>query len=172
VSVTEWLNGIRAGTSSQEAGAGDVTAGTLIHRLFQFADVLTGLTDHDQPAYARALLAPEERAALADPERMVTAALGAWRSMRLRPDVAALLASGRRFHEVPFSMTRVTAAGPVVLRGAIDCVIQKDDGSILVIEFKTGRRAPSHQQQLDLYVEAVRAMFPAVAVDAHLIYPD
>jgi hypothetical protein len=41
-----------------------------------------------------------------------------------------------------------------------------------VIEFKTGRPAPSHQQQLDVYVEAVRGMFSGVPVDGHLIYPD
>jgi len=90
--------------------------------------------------------------------------------MRGREDVAALLASGRILHEAPFSMMTTRDGSPLVLRGAIDCLVQKDDGSIVVLEFKTGRPRPSHQRQLDLYVEAARALFPGAAVEGRVIY--
>jgi ATP-dependent exoDNAse (exonuclease V) beta subunit len=92
--------------------------------------------------------------------------------MRARADVAALLSSGRGLHEVPFSMRMVRESTLVVLRGTIDCLIQKDDGSVVVVEFKTGRRRSSHQQQLEVYVEAARALFPGSSVEGHLVYPD
>ena len=92
--------------------------------------------------------------------------------MRERPDVAALLAVRRRLQEVPFSLRRVAEGTPMVLRGTIDCLIRKDDGSVVVVEFKTGRRRASHQRQLDVYVEAARALCPGSSVEGRLVYPD
>jgi ATP-dependent exoDNAse (exonuclease V) beta subunit len=74
--------------------------------------------------------------------------------------------------EVPFSLLTRHEAGAVILRGTIDCVIQKDDGSFVILEFKTGRPSPSHQRQLDLYVEAVTALFPGAVVTGELVYGD
>jgi ATP-dependent helicase/nuclease subunit A len=156
------------------ADARDLTIGTLVHRLFQFEDPLSGPAhDNIEPAHARALLRPEERALLEDVDMTVAAALDTWRCMRSREDVVALLSSGRRLNEVPFSL-RVppsAAVGPFILRGTIDCLIQRDDGSVVVVEFKSGRPRPTHQQQLDLYVEAARGLFPGMAVEGRLIYP-
>jgi ATP-dependent exoDNAse (exonuclease V) beta subunit len=108
----------------------------------------------------------------------VGAAVTAWRSMRTRDDVAALLASGSRLHEVPFSLCTAGSStfpagsvGPLILRGTIDCLIQRDDGSIVVVEFKSGSPQGFHQKQIDLYVEAARALFPQAAVEGRLIYP-
>ncbi len=61
-----------------------------------------------------------------------------------------------------------SAAG--VLRGSIDCLIRKPDGSVLVIEFKSGQRQPAHQAQLDSYIEAAQLMFPGSRVEGRLIY--
>jgi RecB family endonuclease NucS len=69
-------------------------------------------------------------------------------------------------------MRTVKEGASVVLRGTIDCLIQKDDGCVVVVEFKTGRRRPSHQRQLDVYVEAARALFPGAPVEGRLVYPD
>ena len=60
---------------------------------------------------------------------------------------------------------------PIIVRGSIDCLIQKPDGSITVVEFKTGRPRPSHERQLGLYVAAARMCFPDTMVDGTLIYP-
>jgi ATP-dependent exoDNAse (exonuclease V) beta subunit len=162
------------------ADARDRTVGTLVHRLFQFPDCAGSA---DEAAHARALLRPEERSALEDVDATVAAALEAWRTMRRRDDVVALLASGRCLYEVPFSMrlpedpARVgasaagndAAAGTTILRGTIDCLVVGDDGSVVVVELKTGRPRAAHQRQLDLYVEAARALFPAAAVSGRLL---
>ena len=174
VAVTEWLDDAAADPASWPGSRGDVTAGILVHRLFQSGEVLDGCDEDAELSYARGLLRPEERGAIEDTDidAVVTAAVTAWRAMRARADVAALLSSGRRRHEVPFSMRTVKEGALVVLRGTIDCLIQKDDGCVVVVEFKTGRRRSSHQRQLDVYVEAAHALFPGAPVEGRLVYPD
>jgi hypothetical protein len=39
-----------------------------------------------------------------------------------------------------------------------------------VFEFKTGRPSPDHRAQLDLYVAAIRGLFPEATVEGRLIY--
>jgi ATP-dependent exoDNAse (exonuclease V) beta subunit len=180
VPLTRWLAELHGSAEPRVAGVGDATTGTLVHRLFQFSERVSGCAGVEaESAHARALLKPEERAVLEDVDATVASALDAWRSLRTRDDVTALFASGRRLHEVPFSL-RVdattlpggTPSGRVVLRGTIDCLVQREDGSIVVIELKTGRRRIQHQEQLDLYVEAARALFPKSRVEGRLIYAD
>ncbi|MEP6593468.1 MAG: PD-(D/E)XK nuclease family protein, partial [Acidobacteriota bacterium] len=82
---------------------------------------------------------------------------------------------GRRLYEVPFSLQRAPALGPpdavpVVLRGTIDCLLIRTDGSVVVIEFKTGAPRASHRPQLAVYEEAARALFPGARVEGRLIY--
>jgi ATP-dependent helicase/nuclease subunit A len=169
-SVTEWLDA----DGAFPAGLGEaqeITVGLLVHRLFQRGRPLEGLDPHVIAARVRALLRPEERIAIPDLDSTVTAALDAWHAIRSRADVNRLLASGRCFHEVPFSVRRDTGGRSLVLRGTIDCLVQRNDGSIAVLEFKTGRRRASHEQQLALYVDAARSLFPGAAVEGHLLYP-
>jgi ATP-dependent exoDNAse (exonuclease V) beta subunit len=80
----------------------------------------------------------------------------------------ALLGSGRCSYEVPFSWR----AGDVILRGTIDCLVEGDDGSITVIEFKTGAVRETHERQLDIYLRAARALYPQTRVEGALIYAD
>ena len=72
---------------------------------------------------------------------------------RTRADVRDALSGRARFYEVPFSLAETAG----IVRGTIDCLVQKDDG-LLVLELKTGRARSIHQRQLDLYVER-RASF-------------
>jgi RecB family exonuclease len=58
----------------------------------------------------------------------------------------------------------------VVVRGVIDCLIRKCDGSVTVLEFKTGSPRELDRIQLELYVRAARSMFPDVPVDGRLVY--
>jgi ATP-dependent exoDNAse (exonuclease V) beta subunit len=77
------------------------------------------------------------------------------------------MTTARRLHEVPFSLRRSDGA---IVRGAIDAIIEHADGRIEVLEFKTGQRRDEHQQQLALYVEAARALFPGHRVEGRLVY--
>ena len=170
MSVTRWL--ARDEDERSRAGSAHVLVGTLVHRLFQFSHMLG-----DAPAepaalsFARQLLRPEELAETEAPDPVAAAAVDAWQRMRARSDVTALLTAGTRLHEVPFSMLLADEGTPVILRGTIDCLIRRPEGSLTVVEFKTGRPRPSHQRQLDLYVAAARAVFPGAAVDGALVYP-
>jgi ATP-dependent exoDNAse (exonuclease V) beta subunit len=58
----------------------------------------------------------------------------------------------------------------VIVRGMIDCLVRRPDGSIAILEFKTGKQRAWHQEQLALYVEAARRLFPAALVEGHVIY--
>jgi ATP-dependent helicase/nuclease subunit A len=187
VPVTRWLEtpgrGQRAPT-----GHGDAIVGTLVHRLLQSWDGAREQSDWDQVIHARGLLRPEERAAVPDVELTVRTAVAIAERITARDDVRSILGGGQRLYEVPFSL-RVTVpsvlAEPdpanvgslpstksqtLVLRGTIDCLVVNDDGSVLVLEIKTGTPRPSHQQQLDVYLEAARALFPEVSVTGKLIY--
>ncbi len=87
------------------------------------------------------------------------------------------IAGQHRLWEVPFSYRSAQGSGPsvraesVVLRGTIDCLARDSEGRVTVLELKTGRPRPEHQQQLDMYVAAARAMFPGSPVEGRLVYP-
>ena len=171
-SVTEWLEETAGSQGFNRGRNRSLTAGILVHRLFQARSIATGGNPVDELAMARALLRPDECSAVDDVDAIVAEGVAAWRGISARKDVAVLLSAGRVLHEVPFSMMTRHGDDPVILRGVIDCVIQKDDGSIVVIEFKTGRPTPRHQRQLDLYVEAAAAIYPGARVEGRLIYAD
>ena len=140
----------------------------LIHRLFASSLNPAGAGDGEALlTRIRGLLTRDELATLVDPDACVRSAVDVWARLRSRPDVAELLAMPDRHHEVPFSVV----GGRGILRGSIDCLIRRPDGSLLVIEFKSGHRLPAHQAQLDSYVEAARLMFPGSRVEGRLIYP-
>ena len=169
-SVTEWLD-----TGDEPGSASDgqhrrVTAGILVHRLMQSS--LSPGVDEPATSFARRLLTPSERVLVANVDALVDEAVLAWHSLRTRKDVAALLSGARIQHEVPFSMVTRHDAKPVVLRGVIDCLVEKNDGSILVVEFKTGRPRAFHQRQLALYLEAAASIYPNARIDGRLIYAD
>jgi len=113
----------------------------------------------------------EERAR-ADYRALADEAAEVYRRAAGRADVAELL-EGDCLFEVPFTLVRTSraaAAGPVFVRGAIDCVRRWPDGRVTVVEFKTGAPRPEHESQLDFYVEAARALFPDQPVDGRLMY--
>jgi hypothetical protein len=54
-------------------------------------------------------------------------------------------------------------------RGVIDCLVF-DGNAIEVLEFKTGAAQAQHSDQLEAYVAAVRAAYPARHVEGRLVY--
>ena len=159
-SDTPWLPSPGGRKEQDEA-----LVGTLVHRLFQFAEGTDGVSE-----LAARLVRPEERATAADAAASVGRALDAWTAMSSRPEVARLLSSGERIHELPFSYVAPGQPGRV-LRGTIDCLVRQPDGSIVVIEFKTGVSSPAHTAQLELYVGAARDIFPGTPVSGVVVYP-
>jgi ATP-dependent helicase/nuclease subunit A len=175
-SVTSWVSDAEDEEFDTE-GRGSPSeriTGVLIHRLLEHASPgskVTQAAEEDvQLDLARNLLTPEERESAGDVEVLIRAAVDGFRRLSERPDVARVLASGARIHEAPFAFALPGSEPPVILRGRIDCLILRDDGSILVVDFKTGRPRASDRRQLDLYVSAVAAIRPAAAVEGLLIY--
>jgi hypothetical protein len=99
----------------------------------------------------RDLTPPAQRLAPARNDRDLTPARNVWPRARNNQDL--------------------TPGAATVLRGRIDLLVVRDDGGVIVVEFKTGRRRPEHERQLAIYVQAARALYPGRPVDGCLVYP-
>ncbi len=152
-----------------------VLVGTLVHRLFQDGAAAPGGNLDDRACAARALvlLRPEEEGS-EDAASLAAQAARVFVELARRGDLAALLADADCLYEVPFSLRPATGCGEgaEIVRGTIDCVACLGDGRAVVVEIKTGRRRAWHEQQLELYVRAVRALFPSSRVEGRLVYPE
>jgi ATP-dependent exoDNAse (exonuclease V) beta subunit len=158
------------------AGVGDDARssrvlGRIIHRLFERAEQFVDPVDPaDVVDLAARLVRPEEQAAAGRPETLSTAAAQAFMSARGRPDVRRALEGAERFHEVPFSLLTHEGGAARIVRGTIDCLVRKSNGTLLVVELKTGRRQPAHDDQLAIYVRAARALYPDTPVEGVVLY--
>ncbi len=139
-------------------------AGTLVHRLFrQWAPI------EDEDALRRraaSLVRPDEFATLVNVSRVIEEAAATYAAMRARDEVRALMEDGERHFEVPFSLI----SGRTIVRGTIDCLVERPDGAMVVLDFKTGREHPGHRAQLDVYVAAARSIYPDRRVEGVLLY--
>ena len=97
---------------------------------------------------------------------LLDAAAATYAAMCARDDVRALYMSGKKLHEVPFTM----AVDGRILRGTVDCLVQTAPDRFTVLEFKTGRERPEHRAQVELYQRAMQQVFPDCVVDARLVY--
>jgi ATP-dependent helicase/nuclease subunit A len=159
------------GTAVPTSGGGTASSqvvGTLVHRMLER---MGGAAPDDPVTLAAAaglLLAPDEAGAPGDAVKVAARAADLYARIRRRPDVARLYASGgERFHEVPFS----TEVDGRVVRGAIDCLVREGD-RVTILEFKTGRRHATHDEQGALYRRAVEGLFPGAEVEVRVVYPD
>ena len=145
-------------------------AGTLVHRVFSLKwetpPSVAEVADH----LAR-LTRPEELVDVPDRARFFEDVARAFLQVAWRPDVRAWLAAGRAYFEVPFSFVSPAEPG-VIVRGSIDCLVIHPDGTVRVLEFKTGAPRPEHAHQLDIYLGAARHAFPGAAVTGELVYPE
>jgi ATP-dependent exoDNAse (exonuclease V) beta subunit len=115
------------------------------------------------------LLTDEERGSVEDVAAAVRIALDTFQALRRQAPLVALLQGSRCHYEVPFSFHEPESG--CILRGSIDCLIERPDGSVVVLELKTGVRSPVHDRQLSIYVQAVRRLFPSANVEGLLVYP-
>lgn len=144
--------------------------GTLVHRLFErFGMALAGATDTSaiDEALAR-LIRDDETVEAGDVEQLFGQARRAYIALCAQQTLSQALDAGDALFEVPFSVR--PAASQMILRGTFDCLIQRRDGGVIVLELKTGKPAPEHDQQLQIYLTAARAMFPGTPVEGTLVY--
>jgi len=117
-------------------------------------------------ALADRLLVREDRRAVADSTALTAAAARIVGQMADRGDVQRALGGTRRWHEMPLLFRE----GATLWRGAADVVVVHGEDGLEVFEFKTGRPRPSHEEQLRLYVAAVRALAAGREVTGRVVY--
>jgi ATP-dependent helicase/nuclease subunit A len=71
-----------------------------------------------------------------------------------------------RWHEVPVAFHD----GATIWRGVVDAIVEEPDGTIRVLEFKTGQPRASDAEQLSLYVAAIRTFLVGRHVEGELVY--
>jgi ATP-dependent exoDNAse (exonuclease V) beta subunit len=167
--VTERAAAEAAGDLGGAAGDPDALAATLVHRLFQ-ASLEPGTPANLLTDRARRLLRPEDTAGRDDIAEVVDRSVRTYAALRGREDVSSIF-DGECLCELTFSLAVDGHASgqPGILRGTIDCLVLRQDGSATVVEVRIGPLRPQHEHQLAWHVRAARALFPDYRVDGRLI---
>jgi ATP-dependent helicase/nuclease subunit A len=147
------------------AKADDLLIGLLVHRLLQRFGVTLDVEDGVLAAAVTGFLRREHADAASDPG-IIGDVVARFRALRDRPELKIHYETGAVFHEVPFSFS----ADGQIIRGAIDCLIRHDDGSIHILEFKTGRQRDEHLRQAGIYRRAAEAIFADSVVAVDVVY--
>jgi ATP-dependent helicase/nuclease subunit A len=171
VAVTETLaSSVEAHRRNQIDTSGHSLTGTLVHRLFERFGTSLSRDGHDETITDELgrLIRDEEIVEAGDVEPLFEQARRAYLALCRDQVLLHALESGEALFEVPFSVR--AASSQLILRGTFDCLIQRRDGGMTIVELKTGKPAPEHDQQLEVYLTAARAMFPGTAVEGKLVY--
>ena len=144
--------------------------GTLVHRLFERCgpSLAVGARDQEIAEELGRLIRDEEAVDAGDVEQVFDQSRRAYLALCGQPTLLQALESGDALFEVPFSVR--PASSQMILRGTFDCLILGRDGGVTVLELKTGKPAPEHGEQLEMYLTAARAMFPGTHVEGMLVY--
>jgi ATP-dependent exoDNAse (exonuclease V) beta subunit len=157
---------LRGGFEPTPATSGRLV-GTLVHRLLQRIGIGDPGSGVRNPRPIREVAAEAVRGnEVDDLEGIVNTAVETYESICTCEEVRVLYQTGRARHEVPFTMS---IDGRIV-RGTIDCVVETAPGAFTVLEFKTGRERPEDSQQVQLYLQALRQVFPGALIDARVVY--
>jgi ATP-dependent exoDNAse (exonuclease V) beta subunit len=140
--------------------------GILVHRLLERFGVGTDRGDAELTTMVERLIRADERPDVADLQAFASAVVLAYRQLGSNPEVRALYADGGALHELPFTLR--TEQG--LVRGTIDCLLRRPDGTLVVLEFKTGRARGEHAAQAELYRSAVQALAPGTPVEVRVVY--
>jgi ATP-dependent helicase/nuclease subunit A len=153
-------NGRHSGAESH------LLVGLLVHRLLQRFGMTAFVDDDALGSTVETLLRRERHAEAATDPETTKEIIARFHALRGHSELRTQYEAGDVFHEVPFSFF---ADGSIV-RGAIDCLIRQADGSVLILEFKTGRQREEHQRQAELYRRAAAAVFPDAPVAVDVVY--
>jgi ATP-dependent helicase/nuclease subunit A len=147
--------------------AGGRLVGRLVHRLLSRVPPGTVAAPGTIAALADALVTDDERALVPELEDAVARAVALHARLVARADVVALFADATPAFEVPVSLE----VDGRVLRGSVDCLLRRPDGSLVVVEVKTGPPRPAHERQLDAYLTAIQALGPGIRATGCLLRP-
>ncbi len=140
----------------------ELAVGMTVHRLFEYQVAPDG-----ELVEAAAAVLPDTPGR--SPSERRTAAQKAadfYTRLSSQTKLQEVFAKGQTFREVPFSLTR----GDQTLRGVVDSLVVRPD-RVTVVDYKTGRSRPEHRLQMEIYLEAVVALYPDRAVEGMIFYP-
>jgi len=146
--------------------ASDLLLGLLVHRLLQRFGMTVVVEDGLLISTVEAMLRRERHVDAAVGQTLLRDIIARFHALRAQAALREQYETGEVFHEVPFTFS---TDGQIV-RGAIDCVIRQRDGSVRILEFKTGRRRDEHGAQAELYRRAAAAVFPDEPVVVEVVY--
>ena len=158
-----------AAADEKWSGADRRLVGTVVHRVLA-RGLAEDASEADVESAALAVVTPAELADVADGPGLLRHAATVARQIRRQPDVARALRLGRAHFEVPFSYRPPDRPGMLV-RGAVDCLVEMGDGRFLVLEFKTGQRREADADQAGLYVAALEFALGKGTISAQIVYP-
>jgi ATP-dependent helicase/nuclease subunit A len=162
----DFLDG--AGVEADEGEpAGGRLVGRLVHRLLARFPPGTAFDPPIVRVTAGTLVTDDERAAVTDLDAALVRAAALHERLATRADVVALFAEGAAAFEVPVSLVE----DGCVLRGTVDCLIRRPDGSLIVVEVKTGAPRPAHARQLEVYLAAIQRLGPGIRATGCLVHP-
>ena len=147
--------------------AGGRLVGRLVHRLLARFPPGTAVEAAAVRAAAETLVTDDERASMPDLDAVLARAAALHGRLATRADVVALFAEGPAAFEVPVSLLE----DGHVLRGTVDCLIRRPDGSLIVVEVKTGPPRPAHARQLETYLAAIQRLGPGIRATGRLVHP-
>jgi ATP-dependent helicase/nuclease subunit A len=143
--------------------------GTLVHRLLQRrVDPELGVAVISRLALR--LAGEAEFVDLHDPSATAREAAELFLALRRNRELEQALADGVAHYEVPFSWFPSDEPTRLV-RGVVDCLVERTDGSMTILEFKTGEPRPEHAEQARQYARAVGAALGRPNVDIKILYP-
>ena len=164
-SVADLVGRQRAVNDRASQRVSDVTIGLLVHRMVQRFGVAPGMNDEALQRAVFDMLRNELRDDAGTPG-LIAGVVDRYDRLRRHPLLLAAYDGSEVFHEVPFT---VTLDGEIV-RGTIDCLVRRPDGSLQVLEFKTGREREGHVHQAEVYRRAAEAVFPGAPVGVAVVY--
>jgi ATP-dependent helicase/nuclease subunit A len=155
-----------AASAAEDHGrSSDLLTGLLVHRLLQRFGITAEVDEQLLIAATVDLLRTQDPYQNGRAE-LVADVLARFLAFRQHPAVRQQFGNGEVFHEVPFTF----CTDDRIVRGTIDCLIRQPDGSVRILEFKTGQRRDEHIRQAEIYQRAAAAIFPGAPVVVDVVY--
>ena len=142
--------------------------GTIVHRLFARGLALSQSAE-DRRAAPRASVSAAELADVPSPAALCDRAVAVFVALRGAPMSGRPWTGAAVITRCHLPTSRPTSPD-VLVRGAVDCLVERPDGRLVVLEFKTGRPRAWHEAQAALYVAALERALGTKAISAQIVY--
>ncbi len=148
--------GGRAGSGREDEEVDPQAVGRLVHELLRRVPPGRDISPNELLQIAAGLVPTGTGLDSAAAHAVAGRALDLYWKVTAASEFRELLREGVVEFEVPFTARSKDG----LVRGVIDCLVRRRDGSVVVLEFKTGLHRPRHDRQLEVYVRALAGAVP------------